>query len=166
MSQTPGRLGAPAAAPAPAFPRAISVAQNILDESFMRGVFNRHADSNSKRELSSLALIAALKEAGAPLVLSSSFSEDDIFRRADANLSGAVDFEEYERCIKASVFATHSIFEGSCARLGCRTSYRCFWRTTTLRYRPSAPARIWCFCEDVIIFADFCSCASCLCHGF
>ncbi len=126
MPETPGRLGAPAAAPAPAFHRAISFAQNILDESFMRGVFNRHVDSNSKRELSSLALIAALKEAGAPLVLSSSFCDDDIFRRADANLSGAVDFEEYERYVTVSAFVTHSIFEGSCARLGCRTSYRCF----------------------------------------
>ncbi len=93
VSQTPGRL-----APAPAFLRAISAAQKILDESHMRDVFDRHADSNSKRELSSRALIAALKEAEAPLVLSSasSFSEDDIFRRADANLSGAVDFEEYD----------------------------------------------------------------------
>ena len=60
----------------------------------MRDVFNRHADCNSKQGLSAAALMAALKEVQAPVVLSSGSSEQDVFRRSDTNLSGSVDFEE------------------------------------------------------------------------
>ena len=60
----------------------------------MRDVFNRHADGNSKEGLSAASLMAALKEVQAPALLSSGSSEQDLFRRADTNLSGSVDFEE------------------------------------------------------------------------
>ena len=59
----------------------------------MRDVFTRHADCNSKQGLSAAALMAALKEVHAPVVLSSGSSED-VFRRSDTKLSGSVDFEE------------------------------------------------------------------------
>jgi hypothetical protein len=57
----------------------------------MRIAFSRHADS--KGMLSNKALMAALKEVEAP-VLTNGSSAESIFRRADANLSGAVDFDE------------------------------------------------------------------------
>jgi hypothetical protein len=66
----------------------------------MRDVFNRHADCNSNQALSAPALMAALKEVEAPVLHSSVSTEETIFRRADTNLSGAVDFEECEKlCI-------------------------------------------------------------------
>ena len=114
----------------------ITVAQNIADESFMRDVFDRHADCNSKQGLSSAALMAALKEVQAPVVLSSASSEKDVLRRVDANLSGSVDFQECETHIWASAMCADSIFQGSCALLSCRTSWRCFWRMTAFRYQP------------------------------
>ncbi len=83
-----------ASAPASEFIHTIRVAQDIADESFMRDVFNRHADCSSKQALSAAALMTALKEVQAPAVLSSGSSEQDLFRRADTNLSGSVDFEE------------------------------------------------------------------------
>jgi hypothetical protein len=67
----------------------------------MRGVFDRHADS--KGELSAPALMLALKEAGAPVLTADGSSQDNIFRRADANLSGAVDFDE---CAPNALFLT------------------------------------------------------------
>jgi hypothetical protein len=78
------------------FTHTISVAQNIADESFMRDVFNRHADCKSNQALSAPALMAALKEVEAPVLHSSGSTEENMFRRADTNLSGAVDFEECE----------------------------------------------------------------------
>ena len=78
------------------FTHTISVAQNIADESFMRDVFNRHADCNSNQALSAPALMAALKEVEAPVLHSSGSTEENLLRRADTNLSGAVDFEECE----------------------------------------------------------------------
>ena len=62
----------------------------------MRKIFNRHA---TKEKLSASALTAALKDVGAT-VLAAASSEgscdiaDYIFRRADANMSGDVDFSE------------------------------------------------------------------------
>jgi len=79
------------------FTHTISVAQNIADESFMRDVFNRHADCNSNQALSAPALMAALNEVEAPVLHSSGSTEENMFRRADTNLSGAVDFEEFMR---------------------------------------------------------------------
>ena len=62
----------------------------------MRDIFNRHADCNSNQALSAPALMAALKEVEAPVLHSSGSTEENMFRRADTNLSGAVDFEECE----------------------------------------------------------------------
>jgi hypothetical protein len=72
---------------------AVNAARKLKDEAFMRCIFDRHADS--KGELSSPALMLALKEAGAPVLHADASSQDNIFRRADANLSGAVDFAEW-----------------------------------------------------------------------
>ena len=78
------------------FARAISDASQRNDDAFMRKIFNRHA---TKEKLSASALTAALKDVGAP-VLAAASSEgscdiaDYIFRRADANMSGDVDFSE------------------------------------------------------------------------
>jgi hypothetical protein len=74
------------------FTQAISAALNIKDKLLMQSVFDRHSDS--KKELSAPALMAALEEVEAPVLCSKTLSAEDIFRRADANLSGAVDFDE------------------------------------------------------------------------
>jgi hypothetical protein len=63
---------------------------------FLRKIFNRHA---TKGKLSASALTAALKDVAAP-VLAAASSEgscdtaDYLLRRADANMSGDVDFSE------------------------------------------------------------------------
>jgi chromosome segregation ATPase len=78
------------------FAREISHAAQRKDEAFMREIFNRHA---TKEKLSASALTAALKDVTAP-VLAAASSEgscdtaDYVFRRADANMSGDVDFAE------------------------------------------------------------------------
>lgn len=41
--------------------------------------------------------MAALNEVEAPVLHSSGSTEENMFRRADTNLSGAVDFEECEK---------------------------------------------------------------------
>ena len=102
----------------------------------MRDVFNRHADCNSNQALSAPALMTALKEVEAPVLHSSVSTEDNIFRRADTNLSGAVDFEECEKTMHWHLWEVVIFFlQGSCERLSCRTSWRCFWRTTAFRYQ-------------------------------
>jgi Ca2+-binding EF-hand superfamily protein len=59
-----------------------------------RDIFQRLADV---RLLSAEALMNALKEVDAPVLLSSEGSSpEQIFRRADANLSGSVDLAEFE----------------------------------------------------------------------
>jgi ribonuclease HI len=78
------------------FARTISDAAQRKDEAFMRQVFKRHA---TNEKLSASALIAALKDVAAPLLSatsseSSSDSADFVFRRADANMSGDIDFSE------------------------------------------------------------------------
>jgi hypothetical protein len=78
------------------FARAITDAVQRKDEAFMREVFNRHA---TQEKLVASTLIAALEDVAAPL-LAATFSEsssdaaDHIFCRADANMSGDVDFSE------------------------------------------------------------------------
>ncbi len=65
----------------------------------MREIFNRRA---TKDKLSVSALIAALKEVAAPVLAAASSCNsegscdiaDYVFRRADANLSGDVDFAQ------------------------------------------------------------------------
>jgi regulator of replication initiation timing len=78
------------------FARATSNAAQRKDEAFMRQVFNRHA---TNEKLSASTLIAALNDVAAPLLAatsseSSSDSADFVFRRADANMSGDIDFSE------------------------------------------------------------------------
>jgi hypothetical protein len=78
------------------FARATTDAAQRKDEAFMRQVFNRHA---ANEKLSAATLIAALKDVAAPLLAatsseSSSDSADFVFRRADANMSGDIDFCE------------------------------------------------------------------------
>ena len=78
------------------FARFISDAVQCKDDAFMLQVFNRHA---TKGKLSASTLMAALKDVAAPLLAatsseSSSDSSDFIFRRADANMSGDIDFSE------------------------------------------------------------------------
>ena len=78
------------------FQQQIAHAAQRKDEAHMRRIFNRHA---KKDKLSATALIEALKDVSAP-VLAAASSEgtlntaDYVFRRADANLSGDVDFSE------------------------------------------------------------------------
>ena len=73
------------------FTHTVTAAQKRKDKTFMRVVFDRHA--GSKGQLSAPELMAALKEVEAPVLTNGSTAES-IFRRADANLSGAVDFDE------------------------------------------------------------------------
>ena len=78
------------------FARDISHAAQRKDEAFMREIFNRHA---TKEKLSASALTAALKDVAAPVFAAASSegslnTADYVFRRADANLSGDVDFSE------------------------------------------------------------------------
>ncbi len=78
------------------FARFISDASQRKDEAFMRQVFNHHA---TNEKLSASSLIAALKDIAAPLLYatsseSSSDFADVVFRRADANMSGDIDFSE------------------------------------------------------------------------
>jgi hypothetical protein len=77
------------------FARAVSDAAQRKDEAFMRKIFNRHA---TKEKLTANALIAALKDVAAPVLAVASSegcdSAEYVFRRADAILSGDVDFSE------------------------------------------------------------------------
>jgi hypothetical protein len=74
----------------------VTAAQKRKDEAYMRDVFHRHADSNG--QLSAPALMAALKDVEAPVLANESSTAENIFLRADADLSGAVDFAEFEPC--------------------------------------------------------------------
>ena len=76
------------------FTHTVTAAQKRKDRTFMRVVFDRHA--GSKGQLSAPELMAALKEVEAPVLTGDGSSEENMFRRADANLSGAVDFDEYK----------------------------------------------------------------------
>ena len=79
---------------------AVAAAMKRRDENFMRQVFNRHADSNGK--LSEPAVVVALKEIQAPIML-----QGDTFRRADVNLTGLVDFAECELAsFRITIFAS------------------------------------------------------------
>ena len=92
------------------FSHTVTAAQQRKDEAFMRQVFDRHCGSQG--ELSAPALMAALTEVQAPVLASAASSADDIFRRADANLSGAVDFAECQPILHRlarAVFA-HAFF--------------------------------------------------------
>jgi hypothetical protein len=61
----------------------------------MKAVFERHKDLDGG--LSKAALMRALTQVDAPVLSSSDgVSEDGMFRRADSNASGFVDFEEFK----------------------------------------------------------------------
>jgi len=80
----------------PDYAKHIALSTARRDESYMKAVFERHKDAEGG--LSKTALMAALREVEAPVLSSSEFSsqsENDLFRRADSNLSGAVDQNEY-----------------------------------------------------------------------
>jgi hypothetical protein len=75
----------------------INDAKQREDDAFLRRVFDLHANSHGK--LTPTALLAALKEVKAPVLADASVDDsaaDQIFRRADVNLSGDVDFFECE----------------------------------------------------------------------
>jgi hypothetical protein len=76
------------------FAHTVNAALKRKDEAFMRDVFLRHA--GSKGELFSPALMVALEEVEAPVLNIEGASTEDIFRHADANMSGSVDFEEFD----------------------------------------------------------------------
>ena len=72
----------------------------------MEAVFKRYKDVDGG--LSKSALIAALKKVDAPVLSSSDgASEDSLFRRADTNLSGYVDQNEYFFPADFFVFSSH-----------------------------------------------------------
>jgi hypothetical protein len=73
-------------------------AQQRMDPAFMRTVFDKYAAPCARSErnvLSPTALLSALQEVNAPVLVSKHVTADDIFRRADVNMSGTVDFDEY-----------------------------------------------------------------------
>ena len=86
------------ASPSPVqFAHAVAAAMQRRDEACMRKVFDRHADSSGKLSVASLS--AALKDIDAPVLAAatsdgSSDPAHRIFCRADANMSGDVDFAE------------------------------------------------------------------------
>jgi hypothetical protein len=102
------RQGLSASEPSAAarYARSMNAARMLKNEAFMRSVFDRHADS--KGELSAHALMLALQEAGAPVLTADGSSQDNIFRRADANLSGAVDFAEWAPSALFLAKSTHA----------------------------------------------------------
>ncbi len=74
------------------------------DTSAARDVFLRFV-----KGLSAQALVAALKEVDAPVLFSSEgCSPEQIFRRADANASGSVDFAELDPALVLVIFRCHS----------------------------------------------------------
>ena len=88
----------------------------------MEAVFKRYKDVDGG--LSKAALIAALKEVDAPVLSSSDgASEDSLFRRADTNLSGAVDQKEYFcPAILFVLLVTLASRAGSCSWQTCPTT--------------------------------------------
>jgi hypothetical protein len=115
------------------FDRSLSASEKRKDEVFMRQIFDCRADSNG--ELSSPALMDALKDIEAPVLAVKNLSAEDIFRRSDSNMSGTVNFSE---CEHTSVYPFRHVlihvFIGSCALLNFPTSLKWFWRTIICKY--------------------------------
>ena len=102
------------------------------DLAHMEAVFKRFKDVDGG--LSKSALISALKEVDAPVLSSSDgASEDSLFRRADTNLSGAVDQNEYFFPSRPFFFlpVTRSSRAGSCSLQTCPTTSKCSLPITT-----------------------------------
>ena len=97
----------------------------------MEAVFKRFKDVDGG--LSKSALISALKEVGAPVLSSSDgASEDSLFRRADTNLSGYVDQNEYFFQPTFSFLpVTPASCAGSCSWQTCPTTSKCSSPITT-----------------------------------
>ena len=79
------------------FAQTIDAAARRDDDKLLRRIFDVYADSNGK--LSSAALMSALNDVAAPVLAAVTAEEplsaaEQIFRRADANLNGDVDFIE------------------------------------------------------------------------
>jgi hypothetical protein len=102
------------------FALTVTAAQQRKDTAFMRRVFDLHADS--KGELSAPALMDALKQVEAPVLSCEGSTAESIFCRADANLSGAVDFAECELALQPAQRLLTQVFQGSCAPLSFQTS--------------------------------------------
>jgi hypothetical protein len=114
---------------------AIAADMRRKDEPFMREVFHRHADG--KDELSRAQLMAALQEVRAPVLSCDDSSSDSLFRRADANISGAVDFHEYATAMFCCTLRSGlliGLLPGSCELLPCRMNWRCFSLNMTCGY--------------------------------
>jgi hypothetical protein len=93
-SNPPPPLSPPTAVASPVdYATCMALSAARRDLAHMKAVFERHKDVEGG--LSKAALVAALKEVDAPVLSSSEgASEDSLFRRADTNLSGAVDQNE------------------------------------------------------------------------
>ena len=94
------------------------------DTSAARDVFLRFVKGLSAQEL-----VAALKEVDAPVLLSSEGSSpEQIFRRADVNMNGSVDFAELDPPppMFPSLFAVMliTLVSGSCVQLSCPTIWK------------------------------------------
>jgi hypothetical protein len=106
------------------FCRAAKISSNAgaeTDTSAARDVFLRFVKGLSAQEL-----VAALKEVDAPVLLSSEGSSpEQIYRRADINMSGSVDFAELDPSpMFLSFFAVMlvTLASGSCVQLSCPTT--------------------------------------------
>jgi hypothetical protein len=74
----------------------IELSEKRSNSTHMKAVFEQHKDLEGG--LSKVALTSALKQVGAPILShSEGISEDDLFRRADSNSSGFVDFIEFKK---------------------------------------------------------------------
>ena len=91
----PAAAAASHAPPASDYATKIELSEQRRDDSHMKAVFERHKDLDGG--LSKAALMRALTQVDAPVLSSSDgVSEDGMFRRADSNASGFVDFEEFK----------------------------------------------------------------------
>jgi hypothetical protein len=103
------------------FAQTIDAAARRDDDKFLRRIFDVYADSNGK--LSSVALMSALNDVAAPVLAAVTAEEplsaaEQIFRRADANLNGDVDFIEcgtYELLCSPSSHSPQHVLEGGAA---------------------------------------------------
>ena len=72
------------------YTESVTLAALRRDEAHMRAVFGRHKDLDGG--LSKDAFVAALREVAAPVIFS--HDEDGVYKLADADMSGSVDFCE------------------------------------------------------------------------
>ncbi len=76
--------------------KSIELSEKRRDDAYMKAVFEQHKDLDGG--LSKVALTSALNAVEAPVLShSDGVSEDRLFRRADSNSSGFVDFNEFKQ---------------------------------------------------------------------